>query len=112
MDWNQARAQIKIHIVIGTDLNTPRSHHRIVRAVNENGILVPVGQNAEITVSWEMLKNCFAALNNRGYNGVSFRDQYQDRARNHPCYIHVVGMIFVRSELANMPQDGMYHPIV
>jgi hypothetical protein len=111
MDWNQAHAQIQASIEVGMALNTQESHHRIVLAVNEHGIRVRIGQDAEILVSWEMLQDCFSALDNGEYNGDIFRAHYPDEAKNHPCHVHVIGMIFVQSRLAYLSENRTYLPI-
>lgn len=101
MSWNQAQTQIKAKIKIGTDVNTPRSNYRVVRVVHEHGFLVPIGQSNKIKIPWNMLEECFAALNSLdGYDGAFFRKRFPIQAKNHPCYVHVIGQIFVRAGIA------------
>jgi hypothetical protein len=113
MNWNQAQAKIKANIKVGTDINTPSSTYRFVRAVdsiinssrygyqNEYGFAIPIGQSNVINIPWSMLKECFEALNSPdGYDGAFFRERFPLQAKDHPCYVHVVSQIFVKAGIA------------
>lgn len=120
MEWDEAKKIIQQKIVRGTDLNTKRSRVRRVIQDNypctkydykgENGFLVRIGNNDKnnLEVPWSMLERCFYALNEpEGYNGKVFRRYYQRQAKNHPCHVHVVGMIFKKAGIADSDSAEM-----
>ena len=113
MDWDKAKKIIQQQIVQGTDLNTKRSKLRKVLQDNyqctrydyngENGFLISIGRrsNNNLEIPWGMLEKCFYALNESdGYNGEVFRRHYPQQAKNHPCHVHVVGMVFKKAGIA------------
>jgi len=113
MDWDQAKDIIRKKVIVGTDLNTRKSSYRFVISVdsaissdrygysNEIGYRVRIGKSQVIPVPWGMLEKCFRALySESGYNSRFFCENFPTQADDHPCYVHVVGQIFVRAGLA------------
>jgi len=114
MNRNQAQGIIKASIKDGTDVNTSRSTYRGVIAVDsiinssrywypnsQCGFTVQIGQSSNIKIPWSMLEQCFAALSSPGgYDGTFFRKRFSLQADDHPCYVHVVGQIFVKAGIA------------
>lgn len=49
-----------------------------------------------------------AIQNNRIYNRSVFNNRYHVQCKNHPCHVHVVGMILVRAGLANRLNNRDY----
>lgn len=120
MDWNAARSLISKKITPGTDLNTENSTYREVIQVNkiinsrlygyrnELGFYVSIGKTAKINIPWSMLRVCFEMLASpSGYNGTGFRDKFPEQASIHPCHVHVVGQLFVRTGIAFL-REGSY----
>jgi hypothetical protein len=119
MKWSEAQQIIAEKMLVGSDLNTCRSTLRKIIGVGhkcwkydysgEDGFLVRIS-NYEINnldIPWSMLEKCFAALQNSGYNGKVFRECYPIQAKDHPCHVHVVGMIFKKSGVAVSDADEM-----
>ena len=113
MDWDKAKLIIKENIVEGMDLNTRRSSLRKVIRTNhqctkynyngEDGFLVKISNcdMNNLDIPWSMLEKCFYSLKEpEGYNGNVFRRYYPQQAKNHPCHVHVVGMIFKKAGIA------------
>lgn len=113
MTWSQAKNQIARLVKVGTDLNTASSSHRVVLSVrnditsarysynNEDGFQVQIGSASSIAIPFSMLKQCYGALTaSQGYDGGYFRKHFPNQAADHPCHVHVVGQILVRSGLA------------
>jgi hypothetical protein len=119
MTWNEARELIRHNISLDTDINTEQSTFRKIMNINhycnrydynnELGFSVRIGQSTQIEIPWSILHNCFNALSlPKGYNGTFFREHYQTQAEQHPCHVHVVGMIFVVSGIANKINSRSY----
>ena len=108
--WNEARKQIEQTIKVGTDVNTENSTYRVVQQVDQtNGIIVPKSQNGNITIRWEMLKECYEPIaSGREYTSQYFKDKYPKEARNATCYPHTVGQIFVKAGLAIQTTNNTY----
>jgi len=122
MDWNEAKAKIEKTIVVGTDLNTSDSTYRKVLKTNhiceskrynyngEKGFRVQIGKNKNndaVCIPWSMLERCFLELKKRGvFNIKVFREYYPDQCKDHPCHVHVVGMIFVKAGIATLNDNG------
>ena len=113
MGWNEAKNIIKEKIVEGTDLNTQRSSLRKVLKIGhrcntydyngEEGFLVRISNYDmnNLDIPWSVLEKCFHSLKDPdGYNGKVFRQYYPRQAKNHPCHVHVVGMIFKKAGVA------------
>jgi len=125
MDWNEAKAIIKENIIVGTDLNTKRSSLRKVIRTNhrctkydytgEEGFLVRISNYDanNLDIPWSMLEKCSYSLKEpEGYNGNVFRHHYPLQAKNHPCHVHVVGMIFKKAGIATSnPEEKNYYLI-
>ena len=126
MDWNEVKETIEQEITQGTDLNTKRSKLRkVIRAdhrctrynyTGEDGFLVSIGKHnhSNLEIPWSMLEKCFYALNESGgysgYNGKVFRHHYPQQAKNHPCHVHVIGMIFKNAGIADSdPAEKNYY---
>ena len=102
MEWSEAKKMIHKNITEGMDINTKRSSFRKVIAVQEEKFIVQIGEKSKIKVPWSMLEKCFPSLkDDGGYNGKVFRSNYKEEAKVHPCYVHAVGMIFKKTEIAN-----------
>jgi len=123
MHWHEAEKQIRECLCVGTDLNTSSSTYRAVKACNdssrsydyggEQGFRVRIGRGdtAQVFIPWSMLRACFEQLTaEQGYNSKFFRAEYPKQAKDHPCHIHVVGMILVVARLAR-PDGGTYRPL-
>lgn len=109
MEWKEAQTKIRASITINTDLNTPDAHYRFVQEVEGDGFYVPIGENIRIFISMQMLEKCFKDLcDARGYSGKTFRLKFPREARNHPCHIHVVGQIFVKSGIATQINNAYF----
>jgi len=117
MDWNEAKAKIEGKIVVGTDLNTSRCRNGYRKVIETNhickkynyngekGFLVPINKKNKIEIPWSMLERCFPALKEKeGYNKKVFEKYYPCQCKDHPCHVHVVGMIFVKAGIAT-PDD-------
>lgn len=100
MKWQEAKIIIKNNIRVGTDLNTAKSHFRFVEAINEQELSISIGKANCISISWEILEKCYQAVISYGYDGIYFRKFYPIKASNHPCYVHVIGQIFIAAGLA------------
>ena len=115
MNWNKAKAIIKKHIIKGTNLNTNRSSLREVIQTNHHGFLVRISnyKSNNLDITWGMLEKCFYSLKGpEGYNGDTFRRDYPQQARNHPCHVHVIGMIFKKAGIATSnPEEKNYYLI-
>ena len=107
MNWLEAKAKIKGSLRVGTDLNTAKSHYRFVNAIEEQGFIIPIGKSNNLRISWEMLEQCFQAFSGEVYDGDYFRKLYPTHAAHHPCYVHVIGQIFVAAGLAYF-DNGKY----
>ncbi|QFY43710.1 hypothetical protein F6R98_14635 [Candidatus Methylospira mobilis] len=112
MDWASAKKLIESEIVQNTDINTNKSEYRIVKSIDEEVITVQVGELNYIKVTWEMLENCFKPISlGEKYDGNYFREHFPEHAKNHPCYVHVVGQIFVKSGVA-IEQSEKYIEVI
>lgn len=113
MDWSEAKKQIEKKIQVGTDVNSERSVLKRILRTNypcyssrygyngEKGFLVSIGRGNNLKIPWSMLENCFRALHSsEGYNTYYFRNEYLLQAKDHPCHVHVVGMIFEKAGIA------------
>jgi len=113
MDWNEAQNRIRARVKVGTDVNTPTAHYRIIESVdatvnsqrygyrNERGFVIPIGQASKIKIPWSVLKECFLQLKApQGYNGAFFREHFRRQAADHPCHVHVIGQILVAARIA------------
>lgn len=121
MQWNEAKTLIEENVTEGKNLNTTRSKYREVISAShkcktydyqgEKGFLVRIGKRANLEIPWTMLKQCFDSLRDEGvYNGYVFRLHYPRQTRNHPCHVHVVGMMFKTSGLAMFSsKERTYH---
>jgi len=124
MNWKEAQRLIKVHVKIGSDLNTQRSNYRFVEGVespissarygydNETGFVVSIGQSNKIKIPWSMLEECFHQLGSpNGYGNDLFRERFPLQHKDHPCHVHVVGQIFVVAGIAKV-EDNRYRAIV
>ena len=113
MDWKHAQRQIRTRIRVGTDVNTPRSTYRFIKAVDsdinnqrygyhaEEGFVVPIGQSTNLRIPWSILSECFVQLNGpNGYDGEFFEKRFPLQDEDHTCYVHVIGQIFVAAGIA------------
>lgn len=104
---------------VGLNIDTPRSHNRTIVSIIKIGnqvnngfkIIVRIGLNTTIEVSRTMLITIVnASLHNNGiYNNQVFRKYYNQKANNHPCYIHVVGMLLVKTGVASVRDKNSYN---
>ena len=112
MEWEEAKARIKEKVEKGCDLNTIRSKesgYRIVKAVDDEGYKVPIGQEVVITVYWEMLEQCWGELSETNrYDWRVFEKCCSRQRKNHGCYVHVVGKIFEKACLVDSKDDKYY----
>ena len=121
MGWSDAKTRISSRVRVGDDLNTPDSTFREVWEIgpirdsdsygyhSENGFVVRIGAVNSIAIPWSMLERCFDALKtDSGYDGHFFRSLFKLQAKHHPCHVHVVGQIFVRSGLARRVGSRYY----
>lgn len=105
MDWTSAQAALN-KIQVGTDINTKRSTYRQIISKNENEFIVRVSKKDNIRVTEDMLKSCFLALSqSSGYCRKHFEACYSQQCKNKPCYVHVIGQIFVKAGLAYQDPD-------
>jgi len=124
MAWNEAHNLIIEYILIGTDLNTARSTDRTVQEVppypcirfgfgGSVGFKVIIGDKDFIEVPLEMLRNIYeqSVINNQIYNHHVFDQLYPQILRVKGCFVHVVGMIFQVSGVANF-HHGNYEIIL
>lgn len=113
MDWNEAEGKIQTNIQVGTDLNSSNSTYRFVKSVdsvicskrysydNERGFAVSIGSSRDIKIPWSTVRECFFQLSSSsGYDTASFKKRFPLQAKDHPCYIHTIGQIFVKAGLA------------
>lgn len=110
ISWANALIQIKNSIHVSTNLNTPRSTHRIVDDVSSGLSFwchVPHGVNNSVTITENKLKQCFNHAVSR-YNGVYKKQVYVDLfgQPDHPCEINIIGMIFFVSGFAKVLKVG------
>ena len=116
MQWIEAKDKIAEKIRPTTDINTCESTFRKVRETplqNHQGyFVVPIGAVNTIRISWSMLKECFDQLmSDNGYSGQSFREKSPQEAKRHPCYVHVIGQIFVKAGIARQHTRYIYKRI-
>ena len=112
MDWDQAQNKIKANIKVNTNINTVKSHYRFVKEMDNNrgfAILIGKSKNSHINISWHILRKCFDALaSSNGYDGTFFKKQFSAKAKNHPCYVHSIGQIFVKAGIAQTEGKHKY----
>jgi len=111
VEWSEAREIIQKNITEGMDINTKRSSFRKVITVQEEGFIVQIGEKNKIKVPWSMLEKCFHSLkDDGGYNSEVFKRYFPTPAKQHPCYVHVVGMIFKKAGIAtsNAEESSYY----
>lgn len=105
------------NITVNTDINTPNSNRVILKTNipcekynNDLGIKVQIGQTTSIYIPYSMLVHLVkdAIQNNRIYNRSVFNTLYPRQCKNHPCHVHVVGMILVRAGIANRLDSRNY----
>ena len=114
MNWTEARRIIEDALESGTDLNTQASKLRFLkekdavfssrpyRYQRQSGLAVSIGKRDVLKIPWSMLEACFEALQgSEGYSRTFFRPRFPLQATDHPCHVHVIGMIFVRAGLAD-----------
>lgn len=97
---------------VGLNIDTSNSHGRVVKdiKITENKkdftLIIKIGQNTTIGVDKQMLTSLYnSSIHNNGvYNKHIFQSLYPQKLNNHPCYVHVVGMLFVKAGLAKV--DG------
>lgn len=105
MEWTIAQAVLN-KIQVGTDINTKRSTYRQIISKNENEFIIRVSKKGNIRVAEDMLKSCFLALSqSSGYSRKHFETCYPQQCKNKPCYVHVIGQIFVKAGLAYQDPD-------
>ena len=101
MTWEEAKQEIKKHVVVGTDVNTKNSTYRIVKCVRDWGYRIPKGKKSDMRVTWEMLEKCWNAMVD--YKGVydikAFKKHYPKHAKNAGCYVQTIHMIFKKTGL-------------
>jgi len=123
MNWPEARRIIESALEPGTDLNTQASKLRFLKQKDavfssrrygyqrQRGLAVSIGKGSVLKIPWPMLEACFEALHSSaGYSGTFFRRRFPLQARDNPCHVHVVGMIFVRAGVAD--SDGKRYSAV
>ncbi len=117
MDWRKAQDRIRDKIKVGTDVNSDQSHHRKVKSVDDEGFVVPRSKNQCLRISWDMLEKCFSQLSKpSGFNRAFFKEEFPECCvregnktqghLNHDCYIHTIGQIFVKAEVARAEKEG------
>ena len=124
MEWPDAKQMISNKMLPGTDINTKRSSLRKIISsdvkcwnydyAGEEGFLVRISNNEinNLEIPWNMLEKCFYAMRNSGYNGKVFREYYHIQAKDHPCHVHAVGMIFKKSGIAVSDADEKNYYLV
>lgn len=108
MEWSEAKAALG-KLNVGVCVNTTRSTYRQIISKSENDFQVRVGNSASafITVTDEMLKNCFVALSQEaGYSRNFFKVYYSQKCKSKPCFVHVIGQLFVKAGIAVQDQTG------
>ena len=98
MTWKEAKQEIEKHVVVGTKVNTRKSHGRIVKCVCDNGYIIPKGLGRYMFVTWDMLEKCWKAMNNN--QGVYDINELEKHYPKHPgCYVQTIHMIFEKAFL-------------
>jgi hypothetical protein len=124
MEWALIQNKILNNIIVGLDVNTSNSTNRnIIQAppyacttYNYNrseGFKVQIGLSASIEIPLFMLKKVYeeSYLNNQIYDATVFIRHFGQQYINHGCHIHVVGQIFVKSNIA-IQQDKRTYKII
>jgi hypothetical protein len=124
MEWIEAKTIIAKKMLPGIDINTRRSSLRLILASNhkcwkydyngELGFSVRISKysNNNLDIPWSMLEKCFQELKSSEYNGEVFRELYPVQAKDHPCHVHTVGMIFHKSGIAATDMDEKNYTII
>lgn len=113
MNWEDALQLVNENIQIGTDLDN-LSQYRFVEQIppyecyrynfnGEHGFKISVGNNQTIDVPMQMLQTVFQfakAENSNIYNRMVLIATFPRQANNKPCYIHVIGNLFVCAGVA------------
>ena len=113
MEWPKAKRNIKNKVGDKTNLQSRRSGKRPVTKITDNGFKVKIGQETEnsIEVTWKMLEECWEESKKSSYYGnCVFKEHFSKELNQHPCYVHVVGMIFKVAGLAKI--DGNCYRII
>ena len=102
MNLEQAKLQIKLNITKGTDINTIESKNRIILSYHDDIYKVKIdSKNTTIKVSMEMLQKCYQPISDgKSYNRAYFKKLYPNKLKNHDYYVHVIGQIFVKANIA------------
>jgi hypothetical protein len=113
MNWTTAREKLSLKIIPGTRIPTTRNTLRTVISVDgATGFRVRIGQKSRtnVLVPWDMLKICYEVLMSpSGFDTDFFQLKFPRQYYQHDCYVHVVGQLFVKADLAKLAkQNGKY----
>jgi hypothetical protein len=121
MDWNLARINILDHMTVGSDINTKNSTYRKIVQVppykcntydykGAEGFKVQIGYNTSIEIPIFMLKILYEEghKNNQIYDANIFIKYFGDQYLYHGCHVHVVGQIFLKSNIAEQHGSRAY----
>ncbi|MEL1248377.1 hypothetical protein [Flavobacterium helocola] len=108
MTWGEAEINLRENIVINDHL-AGFGHYKIV--VNtppytfnkvDEAFKIKVGKNSYINISLLMLQLLFeeSLTNNNIYNRNVFKKIYPHEYEVKPCYVHSVGKLFVKANIA------------
>lgn len=68
---------VKQHISVGSDINTDRSSFRFVKKIDNTAIIIPKGKKIDMTITWEILYDCYTYLYAEGgYSNSIFKAIY------------------------------------
>ena len=113
MEWPKAKRNIKNKVGDKTNLQSRRSGKRPVTKITDNGFKVEISEISKVTikVTWKMLEKCWKESMKSGYYGnCIFKKHFEEKQKQHPCYVHVVGKIFEVAGLAK--NDGNCYRII
>ncbi|GEM_PF-4495604 len=101
MTWEEARKQIKDRVWVGDDVNSQKSHGRIVICVCDGGYLIPKAEDWYMLVTWDMLEKCWNGMVANGgvYDKTVFKKHYPKHAKSAGCYVQTIRMIFEKAGL-------------
>lgn len=118
MEWHLVQEAL-MKIEKGTDLNTKKSTCRVVLdkppyicknyGYNSIGFKIRIGNNKHIDIPLKMLNTIYDYSIKSGgvYDSTVLRSLFPKQASGHPCHVHVVGQLFVKSGIASLV-NGKY----
>ena len=105
---------IENKINVGTNLNTKSSKFRYVKLIENNLLIVFVGKNNVVKITFESLFEIYRLTQkNIGiYNKSVCLEILRQQTLNKGCLVHVVGMIFVRIGVMRIVDGRNYNVIL